>query len=117
MLLAGHTRTGDDSDLSIETLTSDVITLISTLYSASPSSPIILVGHRCAPPPVCVFLLVGKLTHRFSSSFFLSLGGSVAIHAAISGQIKELSGLIVLDVVEGAYATANGGGVVPTRSS
>jgi hypothetical protein len=30
----------------------------------------------------------------------------VAIHTAISGQIKELSGLIVLDVVEGAYATA-----------
>jgi hypothetical protein len=56
VLLAGHTRTSDDSDLSIETLTSDVITLISTLYSASPSSPIILVGHRCAPPPVCLFL-------------------------------------------------------------
>jgi hypothetical protein len=51
-----------------------------------------------------------KKTHKHSllrsSSFFFSLGGSVAIHTAISGQIKELSGLIVLDVVEGAYATA-----------
>lgn len=32
---------------------------------------------------------------------FFSLGGAVAVHVAISGRIKELSGLIVLDVVEG----------------
>jgi protein phosphatase methylesterase 1 len=51
----GNTHTSNDSDLSIETLTNDVITLLGTLYPASSSSPspIILVGHRSASLFAC----------------------------------------------------------------
>jgi protein phosphatase methylesterase 1 len=47
MDLRGHGKstTSDDSDLSIETLSSDVIAVLRTLYGDSPPA-IILVGHR-----------------------------------------------------------------------
>jgi len=78
----GDTHTDDDSDLSMETLTRDTIALIRALSADAPSSSIILVGH--------------------------SLGGSLAVHVAISGQIRELCGLVVVDVVEGtAMASLN----------
>ncbi|BES92825.1 Probable protein phosphatase methylesterase 1 [Nesidiocoris tenuis] len=69
----GDTRTMDDSDLSIETLTSDVVTVINLVVPEG--TPIVLIGH--------------------------SLGGSIAVHAGHHPNIQSLIGLIVIDVVEG----------------
>ncbi|XP_047066710.1 protein phosphatase methylesterase 1-like [Lolium rigidum] len=76
MDLRGHGKstTSDDLDLSIETLTNDVIAAIQTLYGESPPA-IILVGH--------------------------SMGGSVAVHVAARKAFRNLHGLVVVDVVEG----------------
>ncbi|CAN6275773.1 unnamed protein product [Urochloa humidicola] len=76
MDLRGHGKstTSNDLDLSIDTLTNDVIAVIRTMYGASPPA-IILVGH--------------------------SMGGSVAVHVAAKKEIRNLHGLVVIDVVEG----------------
>ncbi|KAM0940754.1 putative protein phosphatase methylesterase-1 [Dioscorea sansibarensis] len=76
MDLRGHGKssTSNDLDLSIETLSNDVLAVLKAMYGDSPPS-IILVGH--------------------------SMGGSVAIHAAAKKVITNLQGLIVVDVVEG----------------
>ncbi|CAL5027315.1 unnamed protein product [Urochloa decumbens] len=76
MDLRGHGKstTSNDLDLSIETLTNDVIAVIRKMYGASPPA-IILVGH--------------------------SMGGSVAVHVAARKEIRNLHGLVVIDVVEG----------------
>ena len=68
----GNTITSADEDLSINTLTQDVISVITTLYPSVP--PVILAGH--------------------------SLGGAVAVHVA-AARVLPIAGLVVVDVVEG----------------
>lgn len=70
----GLSETSNDTDLSIETLRSDVFDVIDTLYGNSPPA-LILVGH--------------------------SMGGAVAVHCAAKRRLHTLAALVVLDVVEG----------------
>ncbi|KAF6777863.1 hypothetical protein AHF37_02807 [Paragonimus kellicotti] len=71
----GDTKCDDDSDLSIDTLSKDVIKIIFAMYPTE-APPIILVGH--------------------------SMGGAVAVHVAHKRTIPSLAGLVVIDVVEGS---------------
>nr|XP_045621002.1 protein phosphatase methylesterase 1-like [Procambarus clarkii] len=75
----GDTRTTDDSDLSAETLASDIGRLVDAVYgSAQP--PCVLIGH--------------------------SMGGAIAVHTAYYGYVAGIAGLIVIDVVEGTAMDA-----------
>ncbi|KAH7289968.1 hypothetical protein KP509_30G026200 [Ceratopteris richardii] len=76
MDLRGHgdSETSNDVDLSIETLSNDVFNVIDELYGSS-TPALVLVGH--------------------------SMGGAVAVHCAAKKRLHTLTGLIVLDVVEG----------------
>lgn len=75
MDLRGHgdTYTTNDEDLSIDTLASDVVEVINTVYTEM--LPVVLVGH--------------------------SLGGSIAVHTAHHPNLSSLIGIVVIDVVEG----------------
>ncbi|CAB3980844.1 phosphatase methylesterase 1 [Paramuricea clavata] len=70
----GDSRTSDDLDLSIETLTDDVRCVVEALYPRDPP-PIILIGH--------------------------SMGGAVAVHLSAQRLLPCLVGVVVVDVVEG----------------
>jgi protein phosphatase methylesterase 1 len=69
----GKTITANDADLSMETLTKDIIDLTNAAFDGS--RPIILCGH--------------------------SMGGAIVARAAASGVVKRLVAVVVLDVVEG----------------
>ncbi|KAI8823563.1 Alpha/Beta hydrolase protein [Fimicolochytrium jonesii] len=70
----GVTTTQDDTDLSLDTLAADLVNLLDVLYpDAIPE--VILVGH--------------------------SMGGAVVTEAALTGKVRNLLAVAVLDVVEG----------------
>ncbi|CAH8545644.1 unnamed protein product [Schistosoma mattheei] len=71
----GDTKCLNDDDLSIDTLSKDIIKIIFAMYPME-APPIILVGH--------------------------SMGGAVAVHVACKRTIPSLAGLVVIDVVEGS---------------
>ncbi|CAL8096517.1 unnamed protein product [Calicophoron daubneyi] len=71
----GDTSCHNDDDLSVETLSKDVIKIIFAMYPTE-APPIVLVGH--------------------------SMGGAVAVHVAHKRTIPSLAGLVVIDVVEGS---------------
>lgn len=75
----GDTVTVDDTDLSAETLSSDVGDVVKELYGDEPPS-LILIGH--------------------------SMGGAIAVHTAERNLIPSLAGLVVIDVVEGTALEA-----------
>jgi len=75
----GLTKTQNDNDLSVETLTDDAVKLSNLLFSEK-DYQIILVGH--------------------------SMGGAIAAHASNTNKIKNLIGLVVIDVVEGTALEA-----------
>ncbi|XP_073132130.1 uncharacterized protein [Henckelia pumila] len=70
----GKSSTGNDLDLSIETMCNDVLAVLKTMYGNSPPA-IVIVGH--------------------------SMGGSIAVHVAAKKALPSLAGLVVVDVVEG----------------
>ncbi|XP_033103761.1 protein phosphatase methylesterase 1-like [Anneissia japonica] len=76
----GETKTLDESDMSAETLASDVGKVIETVFQDKEAPPIILVGH--------------------------SMGGAIAVHAANKNVVPNLRSLVVIDVVEGSALEA-----------
>ncbi|KAJ1355540.1 hypothetical protein KIN20_012986 [Parelaphostrongylus tenuis] len=81
----GQTRTKDDSDLSAEQQTSDIINIYNCIFGDTDEEP----------PLVC---LVGH-----------SMGGALAIHVAVTSEIPNVVGLVVIDVVEGSAMDALSG--------
>ena len=73
----GETEATDEEDLSAETMASDVCAVVKSLFPEG-GSDVILVGH--------------------------SMGGALAVHAALRGEIGGLAGVVVVDVVEGEFA-------------
>ncbi|KAL0583566.1 hypothetical protein ABG067_006484 [Albugo candida] len=71
----GDTHTKDDTDLSIQTLTTDAVEIIKMITSTDQNASIVLVGH--------------------------SLGGSIAVRTAARNELGNLVGVMVIDVVEG----------------
>lgn len=70
----GDTHTSDDTDLSAETLVSDVSRVVETVFGIQQPTCIII-GH--------------------------SMGGAIAVHAAYNNNVAGLAGIVVIDVVEG----------------
>lgn len=75
----GSSHSIDDQDLSAETLSEDVGLILKALWGDDPPLAV-LMGH--------------------------SMGGAVAVHAAIGRHVPTLSGLVVIDVVEGTAMEA-----------
>ncbi|CAH1267673.1 PPME1 [Branchiostoma lanceolatum] len=75
----GDSQAKEEDDLSADQLAEDVGNLVSALYGDEPP-PIILVGH--------------------------SMGGAIAIHAAVQEKVQSLVGMVVIDVVEGTALDA-----------
>ena len=73
----GDTVTDDDDDLSAESMAADVVDV--TRRVTGGTTPVVMVGH--------------------------SMGGAIAVHAALTGRIENLVGLCVIDVVEGMFNT------------
>lgn len=76
----GDTVAEDESDLSANTLASDVGRLYKKMYEGQPQPPLLLVGH--------------------------SMGGAIAVHIAHQRLIETLIGVTVIDVVEGTALEA-----------
>lgn len=70
----GKTYTSDDSDVSLETLSKDLVNICNTLY----------------PDPTTEFILVGH-----------SLGGAVVANVAANQMLPHIFGLVLVDIVEG----------------
>jgi len=70
----GKTHTSNDEDLSLGTLSQDLVNICNALY----------------PDPTTEFILVGH-----------SLGGAIVADVASKQMLKKIFGLIVIDVVEG----------------
>lgn len=75
----GNTITTDDEDLSANTMSNDVGSVLKTMYPDD-MPPVILVGH--------------------------SMGGAIAVHTAYQNLLPSLVGLVVIDVVEGTALDA-----------
>ncbi|XP_077519099.1 protein phosphatase methylesterase 1-like [Amblyomma americanum] len=76
----GETVTSNETDLSADTLSSDIGNVYHAMYPDGYQPSVVLIGH--------------------------SMGGAVAVHAASKGVIPNLIGLIVIDVVEGTALEA-----------
>lgn len=72
----GSTKTADDTNLTADQLAKDIGDVMNAILKDAPSNPVILIGH--------------------------SMGGAIAVHAAAKQKLKNLVGLVVIDVVEGS---------------
>ena len=71
----GETETSNDQDLSADILSKDITDIIRKAKEGKENTPVLLIGH--------------------------SMGGALAVHAALSNEIDNLVGICVIDVVEG----------------
>jgi len=74
----GNTVTTDDTDMSADTLASDIANALKVYMEDLP--PVVMLGH--------------------------SMGGAIAVHIGVQGLIPTLKGLAVIDVVEGTALDA-----------
>ena len=79
-------------ELSLEQLSLDMGLLVNTVYPAN-SRDIFLVGHRYNNKAIAI--------DSFLTLAILSLGGSVVVETISKALIKNVRGVVVLDVVEG----------------
>ncbi|RLW03278.1 hypothetical protein DV515_00006677 [Chloebia gouldiae] len=75
----GETKVRNPEDLSAETMSKDVGSVVEALYGDLPP-PIMLIGH--------------------------SMGGAIAVHTAVANLLPSLLGLCMIDVVEGTAMDA-----------
>lgn len=75
----GDTHTDDDGDLSAETMSNDVASVLTTMYGEE-MPEFIMVGH--------------------------SMGGAICVHVAERDDLPTLVGVVVIDVVEGTAMEA-----------
>ncbi|NXC99887.1 PPME1 methylesterase, partial [Certhia familiaris] len=75
----GETKVRNPEDLSAETMSKDVGSVVEALYGDLPP-PIMLIGH--------------------------SMGGAIAVHTAVANLVPSLLGLCMIDVVEGTAMDA-----------
>lgn len=76
----GDSHTDDDDDLSADTMASDVVTILQTMYRSESAPNFIMIGH--------------------------SMGGAICVHTAELELLHTLLGVIVIDVVEGTAMEA-----------
>lgn len=75
----GDTHTDNDDDLSADTMSMDVATVLQTMYNEE-MPEIIMIGH--------------------------SMGGAICVHVAEMQEMLSLAGVVVIDVVEGTAMEA-----------
>ncbi|CAI5446490.1 unnamed protein product [Caenorhabditis angaria] len=80
----GDTKCEDEADLSTERQVADIISIFEKIYDYADDIDVCIIGH--------------------------SMGGALAIHTAASHKLRaKISGLVVIDVVEGSAMEALGG--------
>ncbi|PAV68807.1 hypothetical protein WR25_20980 [Diploscapter pachys] len=86
----GETQTADDANLSAQQQINDIEEIVKQTIAQNENSPVCLIGH--------------------------SMGGALAVRVAERGNVPNLVGLVVIDVVEGSAMEALSGMITFLRS-